>query len=56
MGTRKRMKAPVDCPVILAPFGIRKRLALYALIGSQKEAERGSDWLVKGTPRRKTEE
>jgi hypothetical protein len=50
------MEAPVDRPVIRAPFGIRKRLALYDLIGNQKEAERGSDWLVKGTPRPKTEE
>ena len=50
------MGAPVDRPVILAPFGIGKRLALYDLIGNRKEAERGSDRLVTGTPRRKTEE
>ncbi len=50
------MEAPVDRLVILAPFGIRERLALNDLIGNQKEAERGSDRLAKGTPRRKTEE
>jgi hypothetical protein len=56
MSTRKRVETPVDRSVIRAPFGIRKRLALYDLIGNKMEAERGSDWLVKGTPRRKTEE
>jgi hypothetical protein len=56
MSGRKRMEAPVDRPVILAPFGTRKRLVLYDLIGNKKEAERGSDRPVKGTPRRKTEE
>ena len=50
------MEATVDRPVILAPFGIRNRLAFYDLIGNKKEAERGSDWLVKGTPRLMTEE
>jgi hypothetical protein len=56
MSTRKRMEALVDRHVILALFGITKRLALHDLIGNKKEAERGRDWLVKGTPRRKTEE
>jgi len=56
MSTKERMGAPVDRPAILAPFGIRKRPALYGLIGNKKEAERGGDWLVKGTRRRKTEE
>jgi hypothetical protein len=50
------MDALVDRPVILAPCGTRKHLALYDLIGNKEEAERGSDRLVKGAPRRKTEE
>jgi hypothetical protein len=40
------MEAPVDRPVILAQFGIRKRLALYDLIGNKKEAER-EIWIFK---------
>jgi len=56
MSTRKRMETPVDRSAIRARFGIRKRVDLYNLIGNKTEAERESDWLVKATPRRKTEE
>jgi hypothetical protein len=50
------METPVDRSVIRAPFGIRKRPPLYGLIGNKTGAESESDWLVKATPRRKTEE
>jgi hypothetical protein len=42
--------------VILPPFGIRKRRALYDQIGNKKKAERVSYWLIEGTPRPKMEE
>ena len=56
MSTRKQMETPVARSVIRARFGIRKRLALYSLIGNKTQAKRESDWLVKATLRRKTEE